>query len=70
AFDIELLVVARCWSLRIDRIPVDMKHDRESSIRLFGDSLKMLRDIVEVRRRADRGLYGERPPGRRPGKEK
>ena len=45
AFDIELLLVARIWALRIDRIPVDMKHDRESSIRLFGDSLKMLRDI-------------------------
>ena len=67
AFDIELLYLARIWSLRIDRIPVNMKHDRESSIRLFRDSLKMLRDIMEVRRRADRGFYGKRPPGLKSG---
>lgn len=61
AFDIELLFLARAWSLRIDRVPVEMSHDRESSIRLLRDSIKMLRDIRNVRRKADRGFYGERP---------
>jgi dolichyl-phosphate beta-glucosyltransferase len=61
AFDIEMLLVARLWRLRIDRIPVEMSRSRGSTVRLLADSLRMGRDLVAVRTRSLRGGYPPRP---------
>lgn len=64
AFDVELLVVAQRWELRIDRIPVRFTHSDDSRIRLVRDSARMLWDLLAVNRRRARGLYDRRPAGR------
>jgi dolichyl-phosphate beta-glucosyltransferase len=61
AFDVELLTIAQCWGLRIDRIPVRFTHSDDSRIRLARDSARMLRDLLKVSRRRARGVYGDRP---------
>ena len=61
AFDVELLYLARRWSLRIDRIPIEMTHASGSSVNLARDSARMLRDIARIRIRGERGLYPRRP---------
>jgi dolichyl-phosphate beta-glucosyltransferase len=61
AFDVELLVVAQSWGLRIERIPVRFTHSDDSRIRVARDSARMLRDLLKVNRRRARGLYGTRP---------
>jgi dolichyl-phosphate beta-glucosyltransferase len=61
AFDVELLVIAQSWGLRIDRIPVRFTHSDDSRIRVARDSARMLRDLLKVNRRRARGLYGVRP---------
>jgi glycosyltransferase involved in cell wall biosynthesis len=64
AFDVELLLVAQRWGLRIDRIPVQFTHSDASRLRLARDSAGMLRDLLAVTRRRARGLYDQRPaPG-------
>jgi dolichyl-phosphate beta-glucosyltransferase len=61
AFDIEILVIARLWSLRIDRIPVEMGQEQGSSINLARDSLRMGLDVARVRSSALAGRYPPRP---------
>lgn len=62
AFDVELLTLAQCWELRIERIPVRFTHSDDSRVRLVRDSVRMLVDLLRVRRRRARGRY-RRPPG-------
>lgn len=66
AFDVELLYLARRWSLRIERIPVEMTHASGSSVHLMRDSARMLRDILRIRVRGQRGQY---PAGPRAGND-
>jgi glycosyltransferase involved in cell wall biosynthesis len=61
AFDVELLLIAQLWGLRIDRIPVQFTHSDASRLSLGRDSARMLRDLVLVSRRRSRGLYERRP---------
>ncbi len=63
AFDVELLLIAQHWGLRIDRIPVQFTHSDDSRLRLGRDSARMLRDLLRVRRRRARGAY-DRPAGK------
>jgi dolichyl-phosphate beta-glucosyltransferase len=66
AFDVELLVLAQHWGLRIDRIPVRFTHSDDSRIRLLPDSARMLSDLLKVNRRRARGFYDGRPERERP----
>ena len=61
AFDVELLVLAQRWNLRIDRIPVRLTHSQDSKIRLVRDSARMFRDLLKINRRLARGVYDARP---------
>lgn len=53
AFDFEALLLAEKLSLNIREYPVTVINHRESKIRLFGDSLKMMRDVMRIKRRID-----------------
>jgi dolichyl-phosphate beta-glucosyltransferase len=57
AFDVELLVLAQRWGLRIERIPVSLSHSHDSTVRLVRDSCQMLWDLVKIYGRRARGLY-------------
>ncbi|HUE49621.1 MAG TPA: dolichyl-phosphate beta-glucosyltransferase [Candidatus Dormibacteraeota bacterium] len=50
AFDVELLFLARRAGLQIREIPVHWNHSAGSKVRLFQDSLRMLGEIVTLRR--------------------
>jgi dolichyl-phosphate beta-glucosyltransferase len=60
AFDVELLVLARRWGLRIDRIPVCLTHSSDSRVRLFRDPGRMAWDLLKINRRLARGAYDRR----------
>ncbi len=58
-FDIELLYLVRRWHLKLHRLPIVMAHRPGSTVRVLPDSLRMLRDILRIRRQARR--YPGRP---------
>ena len=56
-FDVELLYVAHTWSLRLERLPVEMTHESDSSVRLLRDSVGMFVDVVRVWDKGRKGRY-------------
>jgi len=57
AFDVELLVIAQRWRLRIDRIPVRFTHSHDSKIRLVRDSFRMFLQLLRRTRRRAADVY-------------
>jgi dolichyl-phosphate beta-glucosyltransferase len=57
AFDVELLYLALLHHLDIKRIPVELRNNETSAVRLVRDSLRMLLDVGRIRLFASRGLY-------------
>jgi dolichyl-phosphate beta-glucosyltransferase len=56
-FDIELLFIAQKRGYRIKELPITWYFSAESKIKLVDDSLKLLREIWDIRRNWARGLY-------------
>jgi|GEM_PF-358277 len=56
-FDFELLATAVANGLRVERFPVRLTHDDDSRVALVRDSLRMTRDLLQVRRNLKRGAY-------------
>jgi dolichyl-phosphate beta-glucosyltransferase len=56
-FDVEVLFIARRLGYDIIEIPVRWYYGRESKVRPVKDTLCMMRDLLQVRRNAWRGLY-------------
>src|SRR6516225_1698303 len=50
AFDVELLYLARRSGLRLREVPVRWNHAEGSKVSFFRDSLRMLREVITVRR--------------------
>ena len=57
-FDVELLFIAKRRGYRIKEVPITWYYDPYSTMRLWDDSVMMLREIWEIRRNWRRGLYG------------
>jgi len=60
--DIEILLLLRLWQVRIERIPVRLKHHHGSKVHLILDSLKMLVGLMRIAFNYRRGWYPEAPP--------
>mgnify|MGYP002381817182 CR=1 FL=1 len=56
-FDLELLFVARQRGYRIVEVPVNWSDQPGSKVRLFHDSVAILRELLLIRRQAARGDY-------------
>jgi len=50
AFDVELLYLAQRAGLRIREIPVRWNHAEDSKVRFFHDSLRMLREVIALKK--------------------
>ena len=50
AFDLELLLTAQKLGYKIKEFPVKIINHRESKIHLAGDSLRMLRDLLKIKK--------------------
>jgi dolichyl-phosphate beta-glucosyltransferase len=48
AFDVEIFYLAQRAGYRIEQIPVPWQHDANSRVRLVGDSLNMLVDVLNI----------------------
>lgn len=58
AFDVEVLYVARHLGCRIEELPVYFLYlGEQSSVELIRDSLRMLRDLLTIRRNGRKGVY-------------
>jgi len=53
AFDVELLYLAQHAGLRSREIPVRWNHAEGSKVQFFKDSLRMLREVIALRTRAN-----------------
>lgn len=57
AFDIELFAIAISNHLLMQDFPVVLKHHKESSVRLFKDTILMFIDIMQIRIKIWQGFY-------------
>jgi dolichyl-phosphate beta-glucosyltransferase len=56
-FDVEVLFIARRLGYKIVEVPVDWYYGEESKIRPVRDTLRMTRELLQVRLNAWRGKY-------------
>jgi glycosyltransferase involved in cell wall biosynthesis len=61
SFDVEALFIASQRGYKIVEVPIDWYYRSESRVHPILDPLRMLRDILVIRRTWARGLYGRRP---------
>ena len=59
-FDVELLYIAKRRGYKIKEVPITWYYDTYSTMRLWDDSVKMLREILEIRQNWRRGAYAKR----------
>lgn len=59
AFDFEVILWAQTLGYKIVEMPVRVINHRASSIRLFRDAFRMLRDVVGIRRRVKKQYRNE-----------
>jgi len=60
AFDVEVLWLAWYRGMTIVEVPVELDNAAGSTVRLSTDAVRMLRDLVRIRRWAMAGEYGAR----------
>ena len=60
AFDVEILYIALMRGYKIVELPIPWYYREESKISVFRDSLKMLLDILNIRRKALQGQYAKK----------
>ncbi len=57
-FDVELLFIAKRRGYRVKEMPITWHYDPYSTMRLWDDSMNLLREIWDIRRNWQRGFYG------------
>lgn len=57
AFDAEVLFIAKQYGYQIVEVPVQWYYDGNSKINVIQDSLKMFRELLQIRRNHKAGLY-------------
>ena len=57
AFDVELFHLAERWRLSLSEISVEVEHSERTTVRVFQDGFRLLRDLIHVRRLASQGIY-------------
>lgn len=63
-FDVEILFIAKRRGYKIREVPITWYFDADSRMKLVQDSLNMLREIWEIRRNWNQGVYAARPNSR------
>lgn len=61
SFDVEVLYIAVQRGYRVKEVPIDWYYRAESRVNPIADPLRMLGDILKIRRNWRRGLYTRRP---------
>ncbi len=56
-FDVELLYIAKQRGYKVKEVPITWYYDHYSTMRLWDDSVHMLREIWEIRRNWRKGFY-------------
>ena len=56
-FDVEMLYVAYLNGLRLREIPVRWFNDERSKVNVLRDSIRMFSEVLEIRRKAQKGEY-------------
>lgn len=56
-FDVEFLYVAKRHGLRLKEVPVRWNNDERSKVSVVRDSIRMFKEVTEIRRNAKRGIY-------------
>lgn len=59
-FDVEVLVIAKRWTLGILEVPVSWYDAAGSKLRAGRDAWRTLRELIRIRRNALQGLYEEK----------
>ena len=62
-FDLEILYVAQRRGYRICEVPINWADQPGSKVRVLRDGLRMLIDMIRVRRNHARGIYNPLPVG-------
>jgi dolichyl-phosphate beta-glucosyltransferase len=57
AFDVELFMLAERFGLRVREVPVELRNAEGSTVRMASDPVKMLRDLLRLRRWSRNGTY-------------
>jgi len=64
SFDVEALFIAQQRGYKIVEVPINWYFSAESRVRLIDDSLRMVGELIQVRRNWQRGLYDRVDAGR------
>ena len=56
-FDVEFLYVAKLHALRLKEIPVRWNNDERSKVSVVRDSIRMFKEVTDIRSNAKRGVY-------------
>jgi dolichyl-phosphate beta-glucosyltransferase len=60
-FDVEVLYVAQKRGYKIIEVPIHWYHQRESKVHPVRDTIRMIREILQVRQNDRQGLYNHPP---------
>jgi dolichyl-phosphate beta-glucosyltransferase len=61
-FDIELLYIAQKRGYKIVEVPIDWYFDPDSRMRMVDDSIDIFREMIDIRRNWNKGLYKKHSP--------
>jgi len=59
AFDVEILHAAQRWGYRLVEVPIHWYYGEGSRIHPIRDSIAMLLEVLRIRRRGQKGMYGD-----------